>query len=274
MLAKQPRPIALKRPRAIFDLAALARDRGIPAVFWNKDDGAFFDAFIDIARLFPHVFTTDNTCLPRYREQLLPGSTAGVLAMPYQPAFHSFTGFAFEKNAVCFAGSYYRHILNSRRQFLDMMFTACEHAAMPLHVFDRNSHRLSHFFEFRFPQQSGLQLHRKIPHTETAKIYKRYVVSLNVNSVTSSETICSRRLLEILACGGIAVTNRSLAVDLHFRDYCHVVETRSEADELLARLRHGPSGEDRERARAGAAYVRSAHTWERRLGEQNNAILF
>jgi len=272
MLAKQPRPITLKRPRAIFDLVALAKDRGIPAVFWNKDDGPFFDAFIDVARHFPHVFTTDNTCLSCYREQLPPDSIADVLAMPYQPAFHSFTGFAFEKNAVCFAGSYYRRILNVRRQFLDMMFTACEHAAMPLHVFDRNSNRLSHFFEFRFPHQSGLQLHRKVSHTETATIYKQHAVSLNVNSVTVSETMCSRRLLEILACGGICVTNTSPVVEKLFSEYCHVVHTMEQACELLARLKYGPSDEDKARAAAGAVYVRDHHTWQHRLQQLADTV--
>jgi spore maturation protein CgeB len=79
--------------------------------------------------------------------------------------------------------------------------------------------------------------------------------------------MCSRRLLEILACGGIAVTNPSRAVDRNFRDYCHVVNTREEAHELLSRLRHGPSREDMERAEAGATYVRQNHTWAHRLEE-------
>ena len=186
MLAKQPRYINWYRPRAIFDLARRSRDLGIPTVFWNKDDGAFFDTFIDVARKFQYVFTTDNCCLPRYREELPPGSTADVLAMPYQPAFHSFSGFSFQKNEACFVGSYYHYILNGRRQFLDMIFDVCKSIAMPLHIYDRNSHRMSHFFEFRFPKDAGLHMHNQLPYTETGTVYKRYAVSLKVNSVTNS----------------------------------------------------------------------------------------
>ena len=273
-LAKQPKYIRLSKPRTIRRIAQLARDRGIPAVFWNKDDGAFFDAFIDVARLFPHVFTTDNTCLPRYAARLPAGSRADVLAMPYQPAFHHFTGFAFEKNEACFVGSYYRKILDTRRQVMDMMFEACEKASMPLHVFDRNSHRLSRFFEFRYPAIPSLRVHDKIPYTETAAVYKQYAVSLNVNSVTDSETMCSRRLLEILACGGILVTNGSPVVEKVFRNYCHVISSREQARELLTRLRFGPSADDRERAQAGAAYVRKAHTWQCRLEQLADSIAF
>lgn len=264
-LAQQPWYMHLGGPKKLARLVQAARDRRIPAVFWNKDDGAFFNAFIDVARLFDHVFTTDETCLPRYAAALPAGSRAEVLAMAFQPAFHSFSGFAFEKNAACFVGSYYRKILNTRRVFLDMIFEACDHAAMPLHVFDRNSGRLSHFLEFRYPRNAALHVHGSVPYTETARLYKRYLISLNVNSVTDSKTMCSRRLLEILACGGIMVTNPSPIVNETFRDFCHVITDRAQAEELFSRLRHGPSQEDLDRAEAGAAFVRQNHTWQHRL---------
>jgi len=274
-LARQSKWLRLGKPKAILNLVAQARDRGIPAVFWNKDDGAFFEDFVDLARCFEYVFTTDSDCVERYRRRLPSGSISHVLAMPYQPAFHSFSGFRFALNEACFVGSYYQRILHQRRQFLDMIFGACEDAYMPMHVFDRNHHRFSRRFEFRFPTKKRLVVHNGVSYQETAAVYKAHAVSINVNSVTDSETMCSRRLLEILACGGIAVTNRSLAVDKLFRDYCHVVETPSEAVELFARLKaSGPSRDDLERAEAGAAYVRRAHTWERRLEEMNNIIPF
>lgn len=274
LLARQPRHFNMRGTRIIAGLVRCARNLNIPAVFWNKDDGAFFDAFIDVARLFPHAFTTDDVCLPRYRQALPPDSRVDVLAMPYQPAFHSFTGFAFERNEACFVGSYYRRILNERRRFLDMMFSTCRELAMPLHVFDRNSNRLSHFLEFRFPQTQYLLMHDRVPHAETGAIYKRYAASLNVNSITNSTTMCSRRLLEILACGGILVTNSSPVVERQFRDYCHVVRDAEQAREVLNRLASGPSAQDRERAAAGAAYVRQHHTWQHRLEQLADARLF
>jgi len=273
-LAKQPKYIRLSKPRTMPRLVSLARDRGIPAAFWNKDDGAFFKDFLDIARLFPFVFTTDNTCVPRYREALPRDSRAAVLAMPYQPAFHSFTGFAFENNEGCFVGSYYTKILNSRRRFLDMVFAACDAARMPLHVFDRNSNRLSRLLEFRFPRHAQLRLHPQVPYEATASVYKRHAFSINVNSVTNSDTMCSRRLLEILACGGILVTNASPAVSREFGEFCHVVENAEQAAELFARLRFGPTAEDRERAAAGAAHVRLQHTWQCRLEQLAEAMNF
>ncbi|MGE8548983.1 MAG: CgeB family protein [Alcaligenes sp.] len=273
-LARQSRWMRLRKPRAIYQLVDFARSRGVPTIFWNKDDGAFFDAFIDVAQVFDYVFTTDSDCVDRYRQRVPAHVPVHTLSMPYQPAFHNFTGFAFVRNEGCFTGSYYRRILNERRSFLDMVFAACEDAQMRLNVYDRNHHRMSRHFEFRFPSGPQLQVHGSVPHRETARIYKEHVMSLNVNSVTDSDTMCSRRLLEILACGGIVVTNPGRAVDRYFRDYCHVVHTREQAVELFARLRDGPSSEDYERAAAGATYVRQFHTWEHRLQELADVVRF
>lgn len=266
-LARQPRWLRLRPPEAIFRLVEFARSRRIPTVFWNKDDGAFFDDFIDVAKAFDYVFTTDVNCVERYRREVPAHVPVHTLSMPYQPAFHAFTGFDFSSRSACFTGSYYRRILDERRHFLDMIFAACNDAAIDLNVFDRNHHRISHHFEFRYPKVPRVQVHASVPHRETARIYKTHVASINVNSVTDSETMCSRRLLEILACGGIAVTNPGQAVDRHFRDYCHVVASHEETVETLARLGGGPSSEDLDRAAAGADYVRRNHTWNHRLEE-------
>lgn len=271
-VAKQPKYLRLTKPKTIYEVIAFARSQAVPTVFWNKDDGAFFDAFINVAKAFDYVFTTDQDCIERYRAHVPEHVPVHTLIMPYQPAFHDFTGFHFARNEACFVGSYYRRILNERRRFLDMVFEACEQADLPVNVYDRNHDRLSRHFEFSFPQTDTLRVHGKVPHGETAAIYKSHAVSLNVNSVTGSETMCSRRLLEILACGGIAVTNPSRAVDRYFREYCHVVNTPEEARELFARLRHGPTADDMARAEAGATYVRQHHTWAHRLGDICNVV--
>jgi hypothetical protein len=237
----------------------------VPTVFWNKDDGAFFEHFIEVAKAVDHVFTTDIACIERYRQHLPAGVSANVMMMPYQPRFHFFSGFNFTHHEACFTGSYYRRILSERRRFLDMVFDAGRQAGMRVNVFDRNHDRFSRHFEFRYPNNDHMVVHPRVSHRKTADVYKKYVLSLNVNSVTESETMCSRRLLEILACGGIAVTNPSQAVDRHFRDYCHVVDSQDEAVELFSRFKHGPSKIDLERAEAGAAYVRRHHTWAHRL---------
>ena len=83
----------------------------------------------------------------------------------------------------------------------------------------------------------------------------------------------SRRLVEILACGGVAVTNVTPAVEAMFRDYCHAVSGKEEMEELFDRVRKfGLNEKDKEMARAGAAYVAKYHTWTHRLEEISKIV--
>ena len=84
----------------------------------------------------------------------------------------------------------------------------------------------------------------------------------------------SRRLLEILACGGICVTNANPAVEKYFSAYCHVVRSEEDAFEILGKLAYGPTRDDLERAAAGAKYVAERHTWQRRLEQLEDLLNF
>ncbi len=77
--------------------------------------------------------------------------------------------------------------------------------------------------------------------------------------------MCSRRLLEILACGGILVTNNSLSVKELFKDYCTVINCSDEALELLPGMVERPSAENMDKAEAGSRFIAENFTWEKRL---------
>jgi hypothetical protein len=251
-------------------LVAYARARGIPTVFWNKEDGVHFDRFIDSAKLFDHIFTVDENCVPRYRSVVGPSVTVNTLMFPVQPATHNFTGFNFKHCRANFVGSYGHHVHERRRFWQDQMFNAASRTGLGLTVIDRNSDRKSD--NYRYPSLPGLKVLPALPHPQTAQIYKDYLVSLNVNTIEDSATMYSRRLVEILACGGIAVTNPSPAVDRYFKDFCHVVHNAEEAADLFARLKHGLSTDDLARAEAGARYVLAEHTWAHRLQEITRVV--
>lgn len=244
-------------------LVEKAKDKGIPTVFWNKEDGVHFDRFIDSAKHFDHVFTVDENCIPKYKAVMGQNASVHTLMFAVQPKFHSFTGFNFKYNKANFVGSYSHHIHDVRRQWQNSLFSTALNSGLGLDIFDRNSDRKSP--NYRYPNLEGIRIHPALDYPETAKIYKDYLVSLNVNTVTDSPTMFSRRLIEILACGGIAVTNPSLAVEHLFKDYCHIVHNEEEMTELFNRLKFGASAQDLERARAGAEYVAQHHTWAHRL---------
>ena len=251
--------------QALVNLVAYARDAGIPTVFWNKEDGVHFNRFIDSACLFEHIFTVDENCIARYRAAVPASVTVNSLIFAVQPATHAFSGFNFKFNRSNFVGSYSRHMHDRRRQWQDMLFDQALASGLGVTAVDRNSARKA--AHYRYPPQAGLDVLPALQHAATANIYKDYLVSLNVNTVEDSGTMFSRRLVEILACGGIAVTNPSPAVTRYFKDYCHVVDDAVQARALFERLRHGPGKNDLEAARAGAHYVLREHTWSRRMAQ-------
>ena len=77
----------------------------------------------------------------------------------------------------------------------------------------------------------------------------------------------SRRLIEILACGGLAVTTPGISVDRYFKDYCHVVSCEAEARDLFSGFKNGLIPRDRDMIAAGTEYVLKQHSWAHRLEE-------
>lgn len=243
-----------------------AKDLGIPTVFWNKEDGVHFDRFVESAKLFDHIFTVDENCIPKYLEVVSPSTTVNTLMFAVEPNFHSFTGFNFKFNRTNFVGSYSQHVHSRRQVWQDAVFKAACDSELGLTAFDRNSKRKSS--DYRYPPFNDLMVNPAVPYPKTGQIYKDYLVSLNMNTIEDSKTMYSRRLVEILACGGIAVTNSTPAVSEWFSDYCHTVDSYEQGVELFKRFKmDGPSSQDLERARAGADYVAKYHTWEHRLDE-------
>lgn len=240
-----------------------AKSLGIPTVFWNKEDGVHFDRFIDSAKLFDHVFTVDETCIPRYKAVMGEDASVHTLMFAVQPKFHYFKGFDFKSHRANFVGSYSKHIHPERRSWQKELFQCATESGLGLSVFDRNSSRKSD--NYRYPNFNDMSIEQAVPYEQTAEIYRDYLVSLNVNTVVDSPTMFSRRLVEILACGGIAVTTPALSVEKMFKDFCYVVHDQAEMMALFSRLKEGPSKLDLERAAAGAEYVMANHTWAHRL---------
>ena len=252
-------------------LVEQAKDKGIPTVFWNKEDGIHFDRFIDSAKHFDHIFTVDQNCVEKYRAIVPSTTTVDVAMFPVQPKIHNYQGFNFQKFEANFVGSYSKHVHDKRRERQEMLFSAALKAGLPVNIFDRNSNRKSD--NYRYPEQGfNLKINPVLDYVQTADIYRNFLVSLNVNTIENSPTMFSRRVVEILACGGILVSTPSMAVDKLFKEYCHIVHTEDEAIALFERLKYGPSTLDLERAKAGADFVLNNFTWRHFLQKIKNVI--
>lgn len=251
--------------RSNADLAkvvARARDLDIPAIFWNREDGVHFDRFIDSARLFDRVLTVDEQMIDSYRRALSPDARVEVMMFAASRHLHYPVKNCTPRRRGSFVGSYSSHVHDGRRAWQERMFAAIE--PLGLRVYDRNSDRKNE--RYRYPDQDWIEVRPAIPYARTARIYRRHILNLNVNTITGSSTAFSRRLVEIMACGTLAVTNPSRAVDEHFAELCHPVADYDEARALFEKVaRHGLDEGQQEMARAAAEHVAAHHSWANRI---------
>lgn len=238
-----------------------AKSKNIPTIFWNKEDPVHYDRFIDSARLCDFIFTVDELSIPRYKEDT--NAIIDVLPFAVQEKFHFYNNDISGTNGKAnFVGSYGNPNHVARKFWQDFFFKEVP-LFMHLDIYDRNSDRKQEFY--RFKEIENTTIKDKISNENTAEIYRGYDLSINVNTVENSTTMFSRRLIEIIACGGIAITNDSPAVQRYFKDYCYVVSTEKDFFDVLDDIKDGVPEKAKERAVAGAKYIAENHTWGARL---------
>ena len=238
--------------------------QGLPSVFWNKEDPVHTRKFLDTARRFDLVLTTDEGCVPMYQEAL---GHDRVAALPFaaQPRLHNpiSTGQPREKR-ICFAGSFHSDRFEARQRELSMLLDAA--IPLGLDIYDRN-HGLagSRDNAFAFPERFQPHVRGRLPYDQMIRAYQRYRVFLNVNSVVDSPTMFSRRVFELLASGTPVVSIKSRGIErLLGTDAVWFVETPEEAREALSTLLEDDEAWQR-RSLAGIRRVFSGHTYQHRL---------
>jgi hypothetical protein len=248
---------------ALVALLRWCREHDVPTVFWNKEDPVHFDKFREAAGLFDVILTTDADRIEPYQQ--LPGSRAGrVGALPFaaQPRLHHpFDEPWPREDAPVFAGTYYRNRHADRKAQLEMLLDAARDDG--LIVFDRMAGRRDD--SVGFPERFLPHVQGGLAYDEMVDAYRRYTVFLNTNSVTTSPTMFSRRVFELLASGTPVVSTPSVGMEAMFGDVVRSVRTEDEARAALSELRD-PDTWQATRV-AGLRRVLSSHTYAHRLAE-------
>lgn len=242
------------------EMVRACRDRGIPTVFWNKEDPVHFEKFKEAAVLFDVVFTTDSDQVGTYRE--LPGLRAhSVAGLPFaaQPELH-FPGPLSDRDPrPVFAGTFYRNRHPERREQLEMLLDGA--LRQGLVIYDRMGGEVTE--SFGYPDRFHSSIVGGVPYEEMVEIYRRHRVFLNTNSVIDSPTMFSRRVFELLACGTPIVSTPSRGVSEMFGDIVGIVR---DADEVASTLRNlGDDGEWMVSSLRGLTAVARDHLYADRL---------
>lgn len=205
------------------------REAGIPIVFWNKEDPPNFEYFRGMALQADYVFTTARELLPVYRN-MLGHSRIDVLPFCIQPLIHNHAPIGQRRGNVIFAGTYYRFKHLDRARRMDEVLTGA--SQFGLDIFSRRTS----IAQYRWPARFAPYLRGTLSYSQLLLAQKLYKVALNVNSVETSETMLSRRVLELAASGTPVVSSPSLAITHFFGDSVAQVHSRQEASALVKEL--------------------------------------
>lgn len=235
------------------------RAHSVPTIFWNKEDPVHFETFLNTARLFDCVFTTDIDCIHRYKAAL---NHDRVYLLPFacQPAVNNPIEKYPRKDAFCFAGAYYVRYPERTRDLGNFSLTL--NAFRPLEIYDRNFGKDDS--NYQFPDEYRPYIVGNLPYEQIDKAYKGYRFAINLNSIKQSQSMFARRVYELLASNTVTVSNFSRGVRLLFGD---LVLCSDDGHELIARLNKNCTDELRERKfrLAGLRKVMGEHTYADRL---------
>jgi len=235
------------------------RSRGVPTLFWNKEDPVHFETFLTTAKQFDFVFTTDMDCIHRYKAAL---GHDQVYFLPFacQPSVHNPIELYERKDAFCFAGAYYARYPERTRDLGN--FVAKLPEFRPVEIYDRNYGKNDP--NYQFPAEYQPFIVGTLPFSEIDRAYKGYRYAINLNSIKQSQTMFARRVYELLGCNTVTVSNYSRGVRLMFGD---LVITTDSGEEMVRRLQ-ALAGDEESSGKLRLAALRKVmleHTYEQRL---------
>ena len=253
-------------PRPVFiEMVNAFKAKGIPAVFWNKEDPPHFDDFLDSAKLFDFVFTSDSRMIERYKQELGHERIAS-LSFGAQPQFHNpVRPINQERRDVAFAGMYFAHKFPERREQMEIVLGGAADVSSKLpNGLDIFSRQHGGDEKYQFPEPYASHVVGSLPYDQMLTANKYYNVFLNVNSVVDSPSMCARRIFEITAAGTPVVSAPSTAIK-NFFDGSEVMEvhSREEASHAIRSLVRSPQLRDR-MAHLGQRRIWSEHTYAHR----------
>jgi glycosyltransferase involved in cell wall biosynthesis/spore maturation protein CgeB/ubiquinone/menaquinone biosynthesis C-methylase UbiE len=243
----------------IVDIVKWCNQRSVPTIFWNKEDPIHYPTFLNTARIFDYIFTTDVDCIQNYKNSL---GHNNVYLLPFacQPELHNPIEKYERKDVFCFAGAYYKKYPDRAKDLEN--FTEKLPQIRPLEIFDRNYGKNDP--NYQFPPFYNKFIQGTLPFEQIDKAYKGYKYAINLNSIKQSQTMFARRVLELLASNTIVVSNFSRGVRQIFGDLIFCSDSGSEIIRRLEEAGADPTKLDRIRLAALRKVMRE-HTYEHRL---------
>lgn len=258
--------INLYKDKTLFNITSYCRENNIPTVFWAKEDPADFNIFIQAAKYFDYIFTTDLDCIPKYKK-ILKHNNVFLLPFAAQPILHNPISKDNEKiGKIAFAGGWYEKFPSRCIQMEYILKPAFKYN---ISIYDRfgelNDNRYS------FPSEYHPYLKKPLDYKDMVKEYKKYEIFLNVNSIDASPTTFARRVFELLACGIPIISSCSLGIENYFKNIVMLSNNKTDTENHLNKLLNNKELRDKLSV-LGQRKVFNNHTYNHRFKTILNTV--
>lgn len=250
----------LRIDRLVFSsLINYAHGHNIPIVFWAKEDPVNNAYFMPVAKAADFVFTTDIDCVARYKK-FVGHSRVYCLPFAAQPALHNPIEKYDRQEKFCFAGSYYAEFKERSAIFDQFSKYFCQKNG--LDIYDRNKYHPES--PHQFPEHYKPLILGTLSADQIDTAYKGYIYNINMNSVINSQSMCARRVFELLASNTVVVGNYAKAVKEFFGELTICTDNLNELETKLKQY-CGTETDLRKYRLLGLRKVLSEHLYEDRL---------
>ena len=217
----------------IINIIDQCKRKSIPTIFYAKEDPIFFDGFKNCSILFDLVITTAQECVEKYRQ--LGCKNIIVTTFLVNPIIHNPIRTTPIINKISFPGSYYKFLENRSNVMNIILDNFC---SKNLDIYDRKYLHNKATYQIKklqvnkalceFPEKYNSMIKPGLTYSQViTSVYKQYKCILNINTISDSQSMFSRRVMEVAACGTNIISNYSLGMAKIFSNHIHYLNEKN-----------------------------------------------
>lgn len=220
-----------KKGALLCEVMDRCRAKGIPVFFHSKEDPPSYAQFLEYARHADFVSTSALEKVDDYRRDC-GSDEVRCLRFCINPLCHNPIGSRFRSKLrdVIFSGTWYRKFPD-RCRAQEMLLDGVIASGRGLRIMDRAS-AMKNVARFHYPAKYGPYLLPALELNRLRLVHRLFDWAVNINSITTSETMFANRAYELQAMGNLMISNRSTGMQKTFPGI-FVAETVADVADIL-----------------------------------------
>lgn len=217
----------------VLDILKQCKKLNIPTIFFNKEDPVNFDSYIETAKHFDIIITTDTNCIKKYTD--LTQSKIFVMPFTLNPLTINNIDRQNDNDNSFFAGSFTYSLSEERKQNTNILLDKLK--TKDFILFDRSLNKLQRkeFYNNKyslniFHPKYNKYIHSAISHSDLLNVHLMTNWCGNLNTIKNSDTMFARRVLEASIMKNSLVTDYSQGVYKNFENSIYKLEDELKYD--------------------------------------------